>query len=239
MHEVATGVHRLGRKRHNFYVVVEGGRVTVVDAGGCNELGLLVDGLTTLGMPLDAVEAIVVTHAHTDHIGFAAEASRQGVAVKVHEDEAAFARDHSAGTQVATGDLPLWRPHVILFLAEMVRAGAQRAMPVPGVETVRDGEVLDLPGRPRVVATPGHTAGHAAYFLPERHVLFSGDALVTLDVTTGTPGPRLLPDVFHGDVVQARRSLEQLAALDARLLLPGHGAPWHGPIAEAVRAALG
>lgn len=239
MHEVTTSVYRLGRKRHNFYAVVEGGKVTVVDAGGTNELGLLRNGLAQIGLTLEAVEAVVVTHAHTDHIGFAAEASRQGIAVKVHADEAAFACDHAAGTQVAIGDLPLWRPHVILFLGEMVRAGAHLAKPVPGVEAVHDGDVLDLPGRPRVIATPGHTAGHAAYLLADRGVLFSGDALVTLDLIDGASGPRLLPDVFHGDATQARRSLERLLPLDARLLLPGHGDPWHGPIAEAVQAALG
>jgi glyoxylase-like metal-dependent hydrolase (beta-lactamase superfamily II) len=235
---VAADVYRLGRRRHNFYVVVEGGRVTVVDAGGSRELGLLLTGLGTLGLDLDAIEAVLLTHAHTDHIGFAAEVAAAGIPVKVHEDEAAFAREPTAGTQVATGDLPMWRPPVILFLAEMVRAGAHRVRPVSGVETVRDADVLDLPGRLRVVATPGHTAGHAAYLLPDRRVLFSGDALVTLDLITGATGPRLLPGMFHRDALQARGSLSRLAALDARLLLPGHGAPWHGPIAEAVRSAL-
>jgi glyoxylase-like metal-dependent hydrolase (beta-lactamase superfamily II) len=104
MREVTTSVYRSGRKRHNFYVVVQDGKVTVVDAGGSREFRLLRNGLAQIGLTVDAVEAIVVTHAH--------------------------------------------------------------------------------------------------------------------------------------DAAQARRSLQRLAALDVRLLLPGHGNPWHGPVVEAVEAAL-
>jgi len=231
---VAEGVYRLGRKRHNFYLVVEGGAATVIDAGGSAEFGLLRSGLGALGLTLDAVEAVAVTHAHSDHIGFAALASGRSIPVKVHEHEAAFARDRSAGSQVGMGDVPLWKPRVWLFLVEMVRAGAHRAYPVPGVETAADGDVLDLPGRPRVVATPGHTAGHACYVLDDRGVLFSGDALVTTSFLRRHRGPHLLEDAFHADPGLARRSLARLEGLGTDLLLPGHGDPWRGPIDEAV-----
>ncbi len=121
--EVAPGIHRLGRKRHSFYLIAEAGKVTVVDA-------------------------VVVTHAHTHHIGFAGAAAERGIPVEVLEAEAAFAMDRSAGSQVDMTDLPLWKPRVILFLTEMVRAGAHNRVAVPGVETVDHGEVLDVPGSP-------------------------------------------------------------------------------------------
>ena len=165
MEQVAEGLYRLGRKHHNFYLIVEGGQATVVDAGGSRELPLLEAGLAALDLTLDRVEAVLITHAHTDHIGFARRVSERGVSVKVHEAEAAYAMDGSAGSQVGTTDFPLWKPRAIVFLAEMIRAGAHRAYRLSNVETVTDGERLDLPGRPRVVATPGHTAGHASYLL--------------------------------------------------------------------------
>jgi glyoxylase-like metal-dependent hydrolase (beta-lactamase superfamily II) len=234
MHEVAEGVYRLGRSHHNFYLITRGGKATVIDAGGSSELVLLERALHHLDLVLDDVEAILVTHAHTDHIGFAALASRQGISVRVHEEEAEYARDRSKGTQVTTWDLPLWRPPVWLFLVEMIRAGAHKGFTVPGIETVADGETLDLPGRPLVVHTPGHTAGHAAFVLPREGILFCGDAIATRSLIRGGVGPRMLEDLFHADPALARDSLGRLSTLDTELLLPGHGDPWGGPIADIV-----
>lgn len=237
MDQVAENLYRLGRKYHNFYLMVEGGRATVVDAGGSRELPLLKAALGALGLTMDDVEALLITHAHTDHIGFASFAQKHGISVKVHEAEVAYAADESAGSQISAMDVPLWKPRTIVFLAEMVRAGAHRGYRLQDVDTVVDGERLDLPGWPLVVATPGHTAGHASYIFEERRAVCSGDALVTDGLITSGFGPQLLPDVFHYDVGQARESLKTLATVDADLVLPGHGMPWRGPIADAVAIA--
>jgi glyoxylase-like metal-dependent hydrolase (beta-lactamase superfamily II) len=239
MQHVAENVYRLGRSRHNFYLVTEGGKATVIDAGGSSELALLERALHRLEMALDDVEAILITHAHTDHIGFAALASSQGVAVKCHEHEADYARDRSRGSQVKLTDVPLWKPRTWGFIIEMLRAGAHKAYPVPGIEILGDGETLDLPGRPTVVATPGHTDGHAAYYLADGKTLFCGDALATRSLTRAGIGPQFLDDVFHTDPDLARRSLDHLAVLGTDLLLPGHGDPWSGPIDELVARARG
>ena len=238
MEHVRENVFRLGRKLHNFYLITEGGRATVVDTGGSRELPLLETGLSSLGLTLDHVEAVLITHAHTDHIGSAGEVSKRGVAVKVHEDEAAYAMDNSAGSQVGTSDLPLWNPRAYVFLFEMLRAGAHRAYRVQNVETVKDGERPDLPGRPRVIATPGHTNGHAGYLFENYRVLCSGDALVTDGLISRRTGPQLLDKRFHADPGRARASLDKLVGVDADLVLPGHGRPFRGSPAEAVGMAL-
>lgn len=236
MQPVAESVYRLGRKHHNFYVIVDGGRVTIVDAGGSRELPLLETGLESIGLGLGDVEALLITHAHSDHIGFARELGESGVPVKVHENEAAYATDGSRGSQVQPLDLPVWRPQVWAFLVEMIRAGAAQEYRLRRVDTVADGEVIDCPGQPRVVATPGHTAGHAAFVVGE-DVLFAGDAIVTHGLIAKPTGPQVLAEVFHHDVTKARRSLDVLAAQGTRVLLPGHGDPWYGAIEDAVELA--
>ena len=92
---------------------------------------------------------------------------------------------------------------------------------------------LDIPGSPRVVHLPGHTPGSAALHVPSRDALFVGDALATLAVTTGDTGPRIAP--FTADRETALGSLARLDGLEAGFVLPGHGEPWTGGVAEAVR----
>ncbi len=66
--------------------------------------------------------------------------------------------------------------------------------------------------------------------------MFSGDALVTLDVTRGPrglSGPQIVRGPVTEDAGLALRSLDVLAATGARTVLPGHGEPWR----DGVRAA--
>ncbi len=238
MREVADGVYRLGSKYHNFYFITDGGKATLVDAGASKEIGKLDTGLLSLGMSRADVELIVLTHAHADHIGFANEASGEGTLVKAHADEAPRVRD-THGYSVAPGKLPLWRPAIWGLLFALVKAGVTNAPRVKDIATFEDGETLDVPGRPRAIHTPGHTEGHAAFYLEDRGLLFTGDALVTMNLKGGRRGPQSLADVFHTDAAQARTSLSLLTGLDTKLVLPGHGNPWEGQAADAVKAALG
>jgi glyoxylase-like metal-dependent hydrolase (beta-lactamase superfamily II) len=89
-----------------------------------------------------------------------------------------------------------------------------------------------------VIAGPGHTAGSVALHLPDRGVLLTGDALVTLDPYTTRTGPRIVAGAATADSAQNLASLAALAATGAGLLLPGHGEPWTRGAAEAVRLAL-
>ncbi len=99
------------------------------------------------------------------------------------------------------------------------------------------GDVLDVPGRPRVVHTPGHSDGHCALVLDERGVLFAGDALCTWNPLTGSVGPQLAPAGFAISTEQASRSLVAIERIDCDLVLPGHGDPCSDGAASAVARA--
>ena len=92
--EIAPGIHRVGSNSIvNGYLVEEGGEVTIVDAGVSGLWSRLPAELAAMGRTLDDVRAIVLTHGHTDHIGFAERARRErGWPVSVHEVDAALAR---------------------------------------------------------------------------------------------------------------------------------------------------
>lgn len=234
--EVAPGVHRLGSGRVNFYAIVADGAVALVDAGLPGHHNQLPALLGEVGLAREQVTAVVLTHAHVDHLGIAEEV-RAGVGATV----LAHSRDVGADRR-ARRFPPLhlyWRPSSWPWLAETMRAGLLGTPAVGPIEAYGDGTPLDVPGRPVAVHTPGHTPGSCALHLRDRGVVLSGDALVTLDPYTGATGPRLLLDGVNDDTAEARRSLARLADLDADVVLPGHGEPWHGAPRDAVAAALG
>jgi hypothetical protein len=114
---------------------------------------------------------------------------------------------------------------------------AERVERLASVETFAD-DVLDVPGHPVPVHTPGHTSGHCALHLPERGVLVVGDAMMTEHAVAPATGPQLLPDFFNRDTDLARASLQALSDLAADVVVPGHGPAFRGTPAAAVSAAL-
>lgn len=82
--EAAPGIHRVESNHTNFYVVEEDGRRTVVDAGIPISWPSLVKAVGDLG----TVEALILTHAHFDHIGIAERIRDElGAPVYVHEND--------------------------------------------------------------------------------------------------------------------------------------------------------
>lgn len=234
MEQVTDGIYRLGSSVHNFYLYVDDGAVTVIDAGGSREWPTLMEGLSELGLGLAAVSGILLTHAHVDHIGFAAQAEQEGVTTYTHPVEAEAATGRRTNPAAKITDLPFWKPRVLVMLITLLRAGAHRFQPVTRVVEIEDGATIDLPGRPRLVHTPGHTPGHAAFHFAERKAAFTGDALATMSLIGGPDGPQLMPAPFNADHAQAQASLRKLAELDSAFILPGHGRPMQMSLAEAV-----
>ena len=228
--EVAPGVRRLGPGLVNVYLLEEAGEVTIIDAGAPGYWDDLPAELAAMGRTMEDVRALVLTHAHADHVGFAERLRRERrVPVRVHELDAALAR--RPGTPNL--DERKIRPFALRFIAFALSHGMLRNTPILEVATFGDGATLDVPGAPRVIGVPGHSEGSAVLHVPARDVAFIGDAFVTLNVLSGDRGPRMSP--FNADIRRAYESLARLDRLDARVALPGHGEPWTGGIAEALR----
>lgn len=233
--EVAPGVYSLGdTPKINFYAIEDAGRITVIDAGIPAYWGRLESGLMAMGRTLADVEAIVLTHAHVDHVGFAERLRKEADAtVRVHEADLDWALGRSSPPRPSG----ILRLRALPFLWYMVRHRAFRFHAIVEASAFGDGETLDIPGAPRVLHLPGHTPGECALLLESKSVLFTGDALITEDILTGTKGPQLTNDSFNSDSDQALESLSRLDGVSADLILPGHGDPWTGGVAAAVAEA--
>jgi glyoxylase-like metal-dependent hydrolase (beta-lactamase superfamily II) len=68
--EVAEGVHRLTNGVANFYLIEESGKLVLVDAGAPKDWALFTQAALALGKVVGDLDAVLLTHAHTDHIGF-------------------------------------------------------------------------------------------------------------------------------------------------------------------------
>jgi glyoxylase-like metal-dependent hydrolase (beta-lactamase superfamily II) len=236
---VAEGVHRVEDAYTNWYAIEDGEALTIVDTGHPRSWRSLFELLRRLGRTPGAIEAVVLTHAHFDHMGFAERArTLLRVPVLAHEREVPVTR-HPWRYDHERSRVPymLQHPGFDRAFAAMAAMGALFVKGLQETRTYGDDERLDVPGRPQVVFTPGHTHGHCALHLPDRGVLIAGDAFVTFNPYTASNGPQIVSGAATANSERALESLDKLAATGAALVLTGHGEPWTRGVASAVEQA--
>lgn len=202
--------------------------LTLVDAGLKRSTRKVLAALAALGKAPRDITSLLLSHAHSDHAGGAAQAqaatSTPGTASSVwsHDREAVYLREGRAPAPDRTrrsGRL----------LSRLPSGGFA---PVAVDETFADGAVLPLAGGLQVVHTPGHTPGHCSFLHPATGVLLTGDALFNL---------RRIRYSFAGpctDVGLSRSSAGRLGELDFEVAAFTHGPQISTGAPQAVRAFL-
>jgi glyoxylase-like metal-dependent hydrolase (beta-lactamase superfamily II) len=234
--QVAERVYRLGTKWINFHLIEEDGEFTLVDAGYPSYWKHVVAATEALGTSPAAIRTVILTHHHADHVGTAERLRSIGARVFVGDRDGWIVggRYPSHANPGFYRDC-WWRPSGIAFLAHSAISGGAKYRPVAELEDLREDHRLDVPGRPLVIRTSGHTAGHFSVALPERGVLLVGDAMANLDYATGRRSIGL--HRFNDDRAMALASLKRLDGIDAETVLFGHGEPWSSGLPEALELA--
>ncbi|MET8159813.1 MBL fold metallo-hydrolase [Sphaerisporangium sp. NPDC005289] len=209
----------------------------LVDAGWNHEDAwtALRDGLAACGVDVREVRGVVVTHYHPDHAGLAGRVREEsGGWIAMHEADASIVR-LMRGMPVDSHrefQAEMMRRAGAGAEAEAVRASERPDPPAQPDRELRDGDLIDLPGRVlRVVWTPGHTPGHVCLHLEDADRLFTGDHVLP-DIT---PHIGIYPyDRQDVDPLEDfLESLTRVAGLGEAHALPAHEEPFADVAARA------
>jgi glyoxylase-like metal-dependent hydrolase (beta-lactamase superfamily II) len=221
----------------NWTLVTDGDGVMLIDSGFPGHRDDVLGSLRQLGFGVGDLRAILLTHAHVDHLGTAIWfAKTHGTPVYCHSAEVGHSKREYL-EQAGPGDIipHLWQPRFLKWTLAISRKGAMVRNGIPTTQVLTEDVAASLPGMPKAIPTPGHTGGHCSFVVDG--VLVVGDALVTGHPLLVSDGPQLLPQMFNHDQDGCVRSLAALGLLDTDVLLPGHGQVWRGPIHEAAQQA--
>ena len=237
MTTVTDRIHLAQTPLVNWTLVAGDSGVMLIDAGYPGSRDDVLASLRTLGYGPADVTAILLTHAHIDHLGTAIWfAQEHRTPVYCHAGEVGHAkREYLEQVSPVALLAHLWKPRWLRWSVEVAGKGGLVRDGIPTAQALTAEIAATLPGRPRELPTPGHTRGHCSYLVDD--VLVTGDALVTGHPLSTTRGPQLLPAIANHDQAQCVRSLSALATAGTETLIPGHGDIWFGPIAEAVQRA--
>src|SRR5437763_6530553 len=204
----------------NCYLVREDDGFTLIDTAVSGQAPAIMQEASKLGLP---IVRILLTHAHIDHVG-----SLDGLHAVLSDAQVAISERDA---RFLSGDKSLdsSEPQVPL------RGG----YPVCTTKPTRLLHEGDRIGSLEVIATPGHTPGHLAFFDTRDHTLIAGDAFQTLGgvAVAGTfkllfPLPALA--TWHKGL--ALESARKLLAVQPSVLAVGHGRVLANPQAAMERA---
>jgi glyoxylase-like metal-dependent hydrolase (beta-lactamase superfamily II) len=173
----------------------EAGRAALIDPGG--EAGRLLAEVRSRGL---ALEKILLTHGHLDHVGAAVELrDALGIPIVGPQCEDRFWLD------------------ILPQQAELFGFPPTEAF-VPD-QWLEDGDCVEVGSiHFDVLHCPGHTPGHVVFFQPDARLAFVGDVLFK-----GSIGRTDFPRGDHAALIAAIR--EKLFPLgDDVRFVPGHGA---------------
>lgn len=213
IHEIAPDFFFIQRGWLNGnHFALKGSRTVLIDTGYLEGLEETIDLLAQVGVSPEAVDLILTTHVHCDHVGAHAHIQElSGCEIALHE----LAR-HIIDQRDGWAAWPYYYGQAYRFF--------------PTHQSLHDGDMLEFDELTlKALHTPGHAIGHLSFYLPENGWLISADAAWDGDfgvLTTGVEG--------WDAPFRMRDSLDRLAGLKVSRIFPGHGPPIEdGPAAIA------
>ncbi len=184
--------------------------LSMVDVGLMGKASHKIASIKELGIQIEDIKRIIMTHTHLDHIGCLSEIRAQmpWVALWVHSAE--------AGQLEQGDDRTVYGMEMFKSMVQSQYQLKESAFKFQVDKQLQDGEQLQIGDMTwEVIHVPGHSAGAVALYEKSNKVLIPGD-VVYADHAIGRF------DLFGADPKKHRESLDRLGKLDVDILLPGH-----------------
>lgn len=152
------------------HMVIENGRVAFIDTGSNDALPNALAALKRLGLPVQAVDYVILTHIHLDHAGGAGSlmAAFPNARLVVHPRGVRHMAEPSRLVAGVTA----------VYGAEYVQRVYGEILPIPAerIDAAPDGHVVSLAGRELLcLDTPGHARHHICIVDRRTSDIFTGD----------------------------------------------------------------
>jgi glyoxylase-like metal-dependent hydrolase (beta-lactamase superfamily II) len=165
----------------NLCLLVAEGEATLVDAGLPGVSIPLLAYLKEIQLEPEAIQRVIITHHHIDHVGGLPEIiALSGAEVWAHKADASLIDGSTPRPAVPPERLQAMLARVPAEEREAAAARMEQMAAVPGVPVdlcLVGGEELNLMGGVEILHTPGHTAGHLVLYLPALSLLIAGDLM--------------------------------------------------------------
>lgn len=195
--------------------------LVLIDCGFSGSLPMLEREMEGLGVSVQQLTGLVLTHHDHDHMGAAAALKRTNPNIKIYASavEAPYISAQEKPLRLLQAEemqkiLPPEQQDFGRAFCDMLR----RVESVQVDVFLRDGDYMDWCEGCRILATPGHTPGHISLLMEKDKIVITGDAIAVEDGKAVIANPQ-----FTLDIDQATKSMERLLALNAKAYYCYHG----------------
>lgn len=207
---VAHGVYGLGGLHPSAaYAIDTGDGLILIDTGSDEKAVRLKECLTEVGLKVEDIKYVLLTHAHYDHV-FGSNRVRE---------------TSNATVCVGAGDVDVLRNADEFALFSLFPRVEFSGTPIVVDRVLNDGDTIELGDTiVSVIACAGHTPGSLCYLAEknEKRILFSGDVIASVRFGPATYPISISPK-YRGDAISYLDTINDLLAMDVPdILLPGH-----------------